>query len=152
MNLPAFTNGRQQGVIAEDRFPNRAGAKEETPSSKKTPGSKVVTPLQGYVSYVTFTRGDAPGYRIMHLRCAGPCGDPSLTARPQNRNRPYLFNSERLQPVLIYHQFVCAAAMSFANVIPIPAFTTGGQQGVIAEDRRLRRSGAKEGTPSSKSS
>jgi len=32
----------------------------------------VVTPLQGYISPVTFTRGGAPGYRIMHLRCAGP--------------------------------------------------------------------------------
>ena len=33
-----------------------------------------VTPLQGYVTSVPFTRGVAPGYRIMHLRCAGPCG------------------------------------------------------------------------------
>jgi len=32
----------------------------------------------------------------------------------------------------------------------IPAFATGGQHGVIAQDRRLRRAGAKEGTPSSK--
>jgi hypothetical protein len=54
--------------------------------------------------------------------------------------------------ILIYHQFVCAAAMAFANVIAIPAFTTGGQQGVIAQDWRLRQAGAKEGTPSSKNS
>ena len=39
-----------------------------------------------------------------------------------------------------------------ANVITMPASTTGGQQGVIAEDRRLRRAGAKEGAPSSKNS
>jgi len=32
----------------------------------------------------------------------------------------------------------------------LPAFTNGGQHGVIVEDRRLRRAGAKEGTPSSK--
>ena len=51
--------------------------------------------------------------------------------------------------VLIYHQFACATAMLFANVITIPASTNGGQQGVIAEDRRPRRAGAKEGAPSS---
>ncbi|NLG19383.1 MAG: hypothetical protein GX556_18840 [Fibrobacter sp.] len=54
--------------------------------------------------------------------------------------------------ILIYHQFVCAAARTFANVIAIPAFTTGGQQGVIAEDWRLRQAGAQEGTSSSKKS
>ena len=40
--------------------------------------------------------------------------------------------------------------MTFANVITMPAFTTGGQQGVIAEDRHPRRAGAQEGAPSSK--
>jgi len=35
--------------------------------------------------------------------------------------------------------------MTFANVKTIPASTTGGQQGVIAKDRRLRRAGAQEG-------
>ena len=59
-------------------------------------------------------------------------------------------NSSRLQPVLIYHQFACVAAMTFANVITMPASPTGGQQGVIAEDRRPRRAGAQEGTPSSR--
>jgi len=41
--------------------------------------------------------------------------------------------------ILIYHQFASAAARMFKNVMKTPAFTTGGQQGVIAEDRRLRR-------------
>ena len=36
------------------------------------------------------------------------------------------------------------------NVTPVPASTAGGQHGVIAEDRRLRRAEAQEGTPSSK--
>ena len=40
--------------------------------------------------------------------------------------------------------------MLFSNVITIPASTNGGQQGVIAQDRRLRRAGAQEGAPSSK--
>jgi len=40
----------------------------------------------------------------------------------------------------------------FANAMNLPAFATGGQQGVIAEDRRPRRAGAKEGTPSSRKS
>ena len=61
-------------------------------------------------------------------------------------------NSSRLQPVLIYHQFASAAATTFANVKSIPAFTTGGQHGVIAEDRFPNRAGAQEGTPSSKKS
>ena len=74
----------------------------------------------------------------------------SLMVRLRNGNRPYLFNSERLQSVLIYHQFASAAVRTFANVITIPASTTGGQQGVIAEDRHPRRAGVKEGGPSSK--
>jgi len=44
------------------------------------------------------------------------------------------------------------AAKAFANVIAIPAFTTGGQQGEIAQDWRLRQAGAKEGAPSSRNS
>jgi len=36
ITMPAFTTGGQQGVIAEDRFPDRAGAQEGTPSSKKS--------------------------------------------------------------------------------------------------------------------
>ena len=51
--------------------------------------------------------------------------------------------------VLIYHQFASAAVISFANVMTITAAPNGGQQGVIAQDRRLRRAGAKEGAPSS---
>ena len=65
---------------------------------------------------------------------------------------PSCLNSSRLQQVLIYHQFATAAAKTSANVITLPACTTGGQQGVIAQDRRPRRAWAKEGTPSSKSS
>ena len=52
--------------------------------------------------------------------------------------------------ILIYYQFAAAAAMAIENVITIPAFAAGGQHGVIAQDRRLRRAGAKEGTPSSR--
>ncbi len=44
------------------------------------------------------------------------------------------------------------AAMSFANVMNLPAFATGGQHGVIAQDRFPNRVGAKEGAPSSKRS
>jgi len=36
---------------------------------------------------------------------------------------PYLFNSERLQPILIYHQFASAAARAVANEKTKPAFT-----------------------------
>ena len=36
MLLPAFANGGQQGVIAEDRFNNRAEAQEGTPSSRNS--------------------------------------------------------------------------------------------------------------------
>ena len=61
-------------------------------------------------------------------------------------------NSSRLQSVLIYLQFVSAAARSFANLIVIPACTTGGQHGVIAQDRRLRQAVAQEGMPSSRRS
>ena len=61
-------------------------------------------------------------------------------------------NSSRLQPVLIYHQFVSAAARLFANVIAIPACTNGGQHGVIAEDWRPGQAVAQEGAPSSKRS
>ena len=47
-------------------------------------------------------------------------------------------------------QFVSAAAKGrFANVITIPAFTTGGQHGVMAQDRRRGRLERKR-TPSSK--
>ena len=52
--------------------------------------------------------------------------------------------------ILSYHQFASAAAMTSANVISIPAFTNGGQHGVIAEDRFPNRAEAKEGTPSSR--
>ena len=34
----------------------------------------------------------------------------------------------------------------------LPALTTGGQHGVIAQEWRLRQAGAKEGAPSSKKS
>jgi len=44
---------------------------------------------------------------------------------------PYMLEFFEAIINLIYHQFVCAAAMSFANVITIPACATGGQQGVI---------------------
>jgi len=60
-----------QGDSARPASSTGWSARGDAPS-KKTPVSKVVTPLQGYVSSVPFTRGDAPGYRIMHLRCAGP--------------------------------------------------------------------------------
>ncbi len=59
-------------------------------------------------------------------------------------------NSSKLQYVLIYLQFASAAAKASANVMAIPAFTTGGQHGVIAEDWRLRQAAAQEGAPSSK--
>ncbi len=39
-----------------------------------------------------------------------------------------------------------------AYVMKLPAFATGGQQGVIAQDWRLRQAGAKEGAPSSRKS
>ena len=48
------------------------------------------------------------------------------------------------------HQFVSADARTFENGMTIPAFTTDGQQGVIAEDRRPRRAYTKEGAPSSR--
>ena len=37
-----------------------------------------------------------------------------------------------------------------ANVMNLPVFATGGQQGVIAKDRRPRRAYAKEGAPFSR--
>ena len=123
-------------MIAQDRRLRRAGAKEGAPSSKKS------LFLHNY-----FLDWGTPFSRNCIFLLT-----PFLTVRPRNRNRPYLFNSERLQPVLIYHQFASAAARAFENVMRIPASTTGGQQGVIAQDRRLRRAGAKEGTPSSKKS
>ena len=46
--------------------------------------------------------------------------------------------------VLIYHQFASAAARAFKNVMSIPACKNGGQHGVIAEDRRLRRAKTQE--------
>jgi len=82
-----------------------------------------------------------------------PFGTPDLRLVTCDlRLSPTCLNSSRLQPVLIYHQFASAAATTFANVIIIPACTNGGQQGVIAQDWRLRQTEAKEGTPSSRNS
>ena len=57
MKIPVFTIGGQHGVIAEDRFPNRAGAQEGTPSFKNFsdlfPASAAMTERICYVIYIS---------------------------------------------------------------------------------------------------
>jgi len=63
MKTPAFTNGGQHGVIAEDRFPDRAEAKEGTPSSNKNL-ILVITCIGGTLSRKLLLR--VPGLRSCH--------------------------------------------------------------------------------------
>ena len=109
MKIPVFTIGGQHGVIAEDRFPNRAGAQEGTPCSKKLHSRFFLLGFYGL----------AGGPLLVSLQPSlSPGGMPAFVA--SNKSKHACWRRKRqitkrlflkgYNKVLIYHQFVSAAA------------------------------------------
>ena len=101
-------------------------------------------------------------YHPSHLPGAVPRAIELCTFGAQDRNIfpiiipyihwPYLFNSGKATINFNLPPVRQCGRKGVCKCDSLTCLTNGGQQGVIAQDRRLRRAGAKEGAPSSKNS